>query len=100
MRVCYKRKHRVLCLLSLVKQRVKGDVIAVCENNRGSSSREGKGPFKLKDNTVTRSTGCKLPVNKFRLEMRSLGRSGPGTAIQQEQQAKREWLLRWDVICS
>lgn len=48
-------------------------MIAVCKNIRGSSSREGKEPFKLKDNIGARSAGCKLLVNKFGLEMRTLG---------------------------
>lgn len=90
----------MLSLFSLAKQRLRGGVIAVYKNIRGSSSREGKEPFKLKDNIGTRSTGCKLLVNKFRLEMRTLGWSGSGTAIQREEQAKREQLLRWDVVHS
>lgn len=84
----------MLSLFSPAKKRLRGGGIAVYESFRGSSSREGKEPFKLKDNTGTRSTGCKLPANKFRLEM--LGQSGSGTAMQ----AKWEWLSRWDVVHS
>lgn len=90
----------MLSLFSLAKQRLKRGVIAVYKNIRGSSSREGKETFKLKDNIGTRSTGCKLLVNRFRLKMRILGRSGSETAIQREEQAKRERLLRWDVVHS
>ena len=52
-RVCYKRRHRLLSLFSLAKQRLRCGVIAVYKNIRGSSSREGKEPFKLKDNIGT-----------------------------------------------
>lgn len=58
-------------MLSLAKQRLRGGVIAGYENIRGSSSREEKEPFKLKDNIGTRSTGCELLVDKFRLELRT-----------------------------
>lgn len=53
MRVYYKRRHRLLSLFSLAKQRLRCGVIAVYKNIRGSSSREGKEPFKLKDNIGT-----------------------------------------------
>lgn len=51
---------------------------------------QAAGREKLKDNTGTRSSGCKLLVNKFRLEMRTLGWLGSRTAVQQEKKAKWE----------
>lgn len=61
-------------LFNLAKQRLRGDMNALCECIRGVNTREGEEQFKLKDNIGTRRDGDKRLMNKSRLQIRFLSR--------------------------
>ncbi|CAM4557273.1 unnamed protein product [Caretta caretta] len=66
----YERRLRELGLFSLIKKRLRGDMIALYKYIRGINTGEGEELFKLSTNVDTRTNGYKLATRKFRLDIR------------------------------
>jgi len=66
----YEYRLRELWLFSLEKTRVRGDLIAAFQYLKGAYRKDGEGLFTRVCSDRTRRNGCRLKVDRFRLDIR------------------------------